>query len=47
MLRVLGEMDLSPSAKKRYDIMLSDHTADSNNPISVRVGIGVCVRSRA
>jgi len=33
MLRVLGEMDLSPSAKKRYDIMLSDHTADSNNPI--------------
>ena len=33
MLKVLGEMDLSPSAKKRYDIMLSNHTADSNNPI--------------
>ena len=33
MLKVLGEMDLSPSGKKRYDIMLSDHTADSNNPI--------------
>ena len=33
MLRVLGEMDLSPSAKKRYDIMISNHIADSNNPI--------------
>ena len=33
MLKVLGEMDLSPSGKKRYDIMLSNHTADSNNPI--------------
>ena len=33
MLKVLGEMDLSPSGKKRYDIMLSDHTSDSNNPI--------------
>jgi len=33
MLKVLGEMDLSSSGKKRYDIMLSDHTADSNNPI--------------
>ena len=33
MLKVLGEMDLSPSAKKRYDIMTSNHIADSNNPI--------------